>query len=201
MAAPWECRAIPDSIGVGLDGLCAGPEAVPEVAPDVVAAAAAPAAPGEVVAGAPAVPQVTDLMVLEALRTIGLPASRLQVQPPNGRTLVNFETNFFTEATALAPVLTLLGQTVELQVRPAGYSWVFGDGESTTTTGPGRPFPALDVTHRYTGAGEVAARVDVTYVADYRVEGGQWAPVPGSVTVAGTPVALEVVEASPLLVG
>jgi hypothetical protein len=43
--------------------------------------------------------------------------------------------------------------------------------------------------------------VDTTYTATYRVNGGPWAEVPGSVTVAGAPVALEVLTATPVLVG
>jgi hypothetical protein len=33
------------------------------------------------------------------------------------------------------------------------------------------------------------------------VNGGPWLPVPDTVTIEGEPVALEVVEASPILVG
>ncbi|HEY0952439.1 MAG TPA: hypothetical protein VGD85_19750, partial [Nocardioides sp.] len=42
-------------------------------------------------------PEVTPGLVLRALRRVPLPASELVVQPPGGRTLVNFETNFYTE--------------------------------------------------------------------------------------------------------
>ena len=43
--------------------------------------------------------------------------------------------------------------------------------------------------------------VDTTYTATYRVNGGPWADVPGSVTIAGVPVGLEVLTATPVLVG
>jgi hypothetical protein len=43
--------------------------------------------------------------------------------------------------------------------------------------------------------------VDTTYSADWRVNGGAWQPVNGTVTIPGAPVALDVVEASPTLVG
>ena len=43
--------------------------------------------------------------------------------------------------------------------------------------------------------------VDTTYTATYRVNGGPWADVPGSVTIPGVPVGLEVLTATPVLVG
>jgi len=47
----------------------------------------------------------------------------------------------------------------------------------------------------------VAAGVDATYAAEVRVDGGAWQPVAGTVTIAGTPQALRVVTARPVLVG
>ena len=81
------------------------------------------------------------------------------------------------------------------------FSWRFGDALSMTTDEPGSPYPHLDVTHRYLKKGHVAPSVDTTYTATYRVNGGPWRDVPGSVTIPGAPVALEVLTATPTLVG
>ena len=43
--------------------------------------------------------------------------------------------------------------------------------------------------------------MDTTYTATYRVNGGPWRDVPGSVTIPGAPVELEVLTATPTLVG
>ncbi len=43
--------------------------------------------------------------------------------------------------------------------------------------------------------------MDTTYTATFRVNGGPWRDVPGSVTVAGAPVDLQVLTATPTLVG
>ena len=43
--------------------------------------------------------------------------------------------------------------------------------------------------------------MDTTYTAEFRVNGGAWQDVPGSVTIAGTSVDLEVLTATPTLVG
>ena len=132
---------------------------------------------------------------------MNLPAAQLEVQPPNGRTLVNFATNFYTEREEFTRRVQLLGQRVQLRITPAQFTWHFDDGESTTTTSPGAPYPKLEITHDYLRKGGVSPRVDTTYTAVFRVGGGGWQPVPGSVTIPGEAVDLEIVEASPLLVG
>ena len=147
------------------------------------------------------VPALTPGMVAAALARIPLPAAALKVQPANGRTLVNFDTNFYTEVAPLDPTITLLGQQVALHIVPSQFGWRFGDGESVITAEPGAPYPDLDVTHSYLKKGRVAPSVDTTYTATYSVNGGPWQDVPGSVTIAGEPVDLEVLTATPTLVG
>jgi hypothetical protein len=146
-------------------------------------------------------PDVTPGMVAAALARIPLPAAALKVQPANGRTLVNFDTNFYTELQPLDRTITLLGQQVALHIVPSQFGWRFGDGGSLTTDRPGAPYPHLDVTHSYLAKGRVAPSVDTTYTAQFSVGGGPWQEVPGSVTIAGAPVDLDVLTATPTLVG
>jgi len=145
--------------------------------------------------------EITPELVAAAFQFVPLPAPTLQVQPPGGRTLVNFETNFFTETQPFDTAVALLGQRVELHIVPASFGWRFGDGEVVTTDEPGSPYPQLDVTHSYLAKGPVAPSVDTTWTATYRVGGGPWRDVPGSVTIPGAPVALQVLTATPVLVG
>ncbi len=145
--------------------------------------------------------QVTPGMVASALRRVPIPGSRLIVQPPNGRTLVNFETNFYTETGPLRRSLTLLGQRVDLAITPAEFAWSFGDGGAERSTSPGAAYPDLEITHDYRTKGRYSPRVDTTYTAEYRLNGGPWRPVPGSVTIPGRAVSLEAVTARPKLVG
>ena len=98
----------------------------------------------------PATPTPTSPgRVARAFRQLPLPASELAVQPPNGRTLVNFETNFYTEQAPFTRRLRLLGQRVDLKIRPSRFTWVFGDGRSESSSSPGAPYPRLLVTHAY----------------------------------------------------
>jgi hypothetical protein len=146
-------------------------------------------------------PELTPGMVAAALTRVPLPAAALKVQPANGRTLVNFDTNFYTEIQPLDRTITLLGQQVDLHIVPSQFGWRFGDGESLATDQPGAPYPHLDVTHNYLTKGAVAPSVDTTYTAQFRVNGGPWRDVPGSVTIPGAPVDLQVLTATPTLVG
>lgn len=151
--------------------------------------------------GVTAQPQITNALVLRALRRIDLPQSELSVQPTNGRTLVNFDTNFYTEQGPFTRTVRLLGQRVELRIWPSQYRWVFGDGDDLASESAGAPYPHLLVTHDYRRAGSVSPRVDTTYAARFRVNGGPWRDVDGTVTIPGDPVGLDVVEAGPVLVG
>lgn len=140
-------------------------------------------------------------MVATAFRRIDLPTSQLSVQPGNGRTLVNFRTNFFTRQGEFTRTVHLLGQRVDLKIWPSEFRWVFGDGASLASRSPGASYPDLVITHDYRRKGGVRPRVDTTYAARFSVNGGPWRDVAGTVTVAGEPVAVQVVEAGPVLVG
>jgi hypothetical protein len=151
------------------------------------------------VAAAP--PQVTDAMVLQAFRRIPLPSLRSQSQPAN-KTLINFDTIFFTQAQPLTRQLTLLGQRVRLEIRPSRFEWVHGDGTTKTTTTPGAPYPAKTIVYRYADAHRtVAHRVVVTWSAEWSLNGGPLQPVNGTVTTTGPSTPLRIAEASPALSG
>lgn len=146
-------------------------------------------------------PQVTDALVLQAVRRLGLPRLTVQVQPSD-ETLVNFDTIFFAEPPTWARTVQLLGFTVDVDATPTGYDWRFGDGETATTQTAGAPYPAKDITHAYTDAGvRVQPRVDTAYEIRYRVDGGGWQTIAETVPAAGLPVALRIREATPVLVG
>lgn len=90
---------------------------------------------------------------------------------------------------------------MDLHIWPSRFDWRFGDGASMTTTRAGSAYPDLDITHDYLRAASVSPQVDTTYAAQFRVDGGAWRDVPGTVTIAGNPVDLQVLTARPELVG
>lgn len=146
-------------------------------------------------------PQVTAGMVLNAFRRIPLPSLRSHSQPAN-KTLINFDTIFFTNAQALTRTVTLLGQSVRLEIRPSRFEWVHGDGTTETTATPGAPYPNKEIVYRYADAHRtVAHRVVVTWSAEYSLNGGPLQPVNGTVTTTGPSTPLRIAEASPALSG
>jgi hypothetical protein len=146
---------------------------------------------------------LTPRLVQRAFERLAWPASTIVVQPPDGKTLVNFDTNFYTSNThPTGRTVTLIGQQVTIEATPTEYTWHFGgDGSDLTTSDPGAPYPDLRVTHRYSRVGSVQPSVDTTYAGRYRVGNGAWQTIPDTLTVPGSAVDLQVVSATPHLVG
>jgi hypothetical protein len=144
---------------------------------------------------------VTPGLVLQALRRVGLPALEVRTQPAD-KTLVNFDTIFYTKPATVTRTITLLGQRVDVEATPSSYTWNHGDGTDATTSTPGAPYPAKDIVYDYIHAHiTVQTSVDVTYDARFRVAGGTWRDIPAAVTIAGPPSDLRISEATPLLSG
>lgn len=145
---------------------------------------------------------VTLSAIRSAFARLDLPAATLVIQPPDGLTLVNFDTNFYTTSTRpITRTVTLLGQQVTLEATPAEFHWDFGDGGAVTTTEPGAPYPDLTVTHNYLQTGTYRPSLATTFTGRFRVGDGAWQQIPGTVTIDGTGQALRAIEAQPKLVG
>ncbi|MCU1676237.1 MAG: hypothetical protein JWM93_995, partial [Frankiales bacterium] len=115
-------------------------------------------------------------------------------------TLVNVDTNMYAEPRPFERSVTLLGFDVDIVAEPVAYAWFPGDGSSRTTDRPGRPYPAMDVTHRYTApAHDVRVRVDVTYRVRFRVDGGAWRTIEQTLVATGPAAVLDVKDAAPVL--
>ena len=147
-------------------------------------------------------PPPVRVLVLKAFETLDWQPSDLVVQPPNGKTLVNLETNFYTSNTDFTSIpVNLVQSEVVVSARPIAYRWTFGDGTSITTTSPGAPYPDLDVAHVYDQTGKAAVSVDTQYGdASFTVNGGAPEAIPSTVWVQGAAQDLEIVEAIPQLV-
>jgi hypothetical protein len=124
--------------------------------------------------------------------------------------LVNFDTNFYTSNNEpSSQTVTLIGQRVTIEATPTQYTWHFADavldgrdaGGDLSTSDPGAAYPDLRITHRYTRVGSVRPSVDTTYSGRFRVGNGRWQTIPDTLTVPGAAVDLQVVSATPHLVG
>jgi hypothetical protein len=144
-------------------------------------------------------PELTEGDIARAVQRIGLPSLQVRIQP-GGETLVNIPTIFYTEPRPFVRSVDLLGFDIDLRAQPVRYQWVHGDGTVRSTSRPGRPYPAMEVTHRYRRPAEdVDARVDVTYRVRYRVDGGGWQTLGQTLLAAGPVAELDVKEAAPVL--
>lgn len=145
-------------------------------------------------------------LVIEEWRRVQIPAATINVVPPGGRTLVNFDTIVYTEAGDVAFPVTILGRGVVINAIPVTYTWVFGDGATTTTSSPGIPYREGEpigsdaIVHQYREPGPVTLRVDVEYSAEFTVDGGPPQTIPGSADVTGDTAELTVVEARSQLI-
>lgn len=125
----------------------------------------------------PEEPVVTEDDVRREVVRFGLPGTKLALNPPDGVTLINFDTNFYTEASPVDLELQVLDQPVRIHATPKRYVWSFGDGTPARSThSPGRPYPDLDVTHSYDRLGTFTARVQIRYQV-------QWDAGDGSQTI------------------
>lgn len=153
-------------------------------------------------AAVPAPPVLSAGLVATAMRRLAWRVPRLTVQPPGGATLVNLATNVFAgDARTQTLTTTLLTQTVTIEARPVRYAWDFGDGARLVTAEPGRPYPDLDVSHRYPRPGRFRLALTTSFVGRFRAGDGPWRPIPGQLLLDSAPQPLRVVEARPQLRG
>jgi hypothetical protein len=144
-------------------------------------------------------PSLLQLIIRE-WQSIQIPAATIGINPPDGRTLVNFDTIFYTTTGEQNFPVTLLGRSVVIYAIPVEYTWHHGDGTSQVTATGGAPYPSKEITHLYEQTGTVTPRVDVQYRAEFTVDGGERQPIPGFATVTGTSEELTILEARARLV-
>jgi len=155
--------------------------------------------------------QVTGVRVLQAFKTIPLPTPTLGMSPPDGVTLVNLPTIFYTRAEPFGRDVRVLGRRVHLEIAPVSYSWSVGQGGEFETSWPGSPYqrgvtpqedPDAYVTWAYDDAGATeAARVRVVWGATWSLDGRPMGRVPGTVEMTSPAVMVTVKEARPVLTG
>jgi autotransporter-associated beta strand protein len=150
-------------------------------------------------------------MVRDAARRL-LPHPSIGSAPPGHVTLVNIETVLWvaTSPERHLGTVNLLGRSVDIRAHVDRVSWNFGDDSSTTTTGPGKAYTNADPCrtkqcpgyfgHTYTDSGTVTIEADLTWTGQFRVDGGTWQTIPGTVTAEATSTTIDVKEARGVLV-
>jgi len=149
-------------------------------------------------------------MIVEAFHLTRWATAQVATQPEGNVTLVGLKTFYRVgwsaegfepgEVDVVDPA-RMLGHRVEIRPRVQSFTYVFGDGQSSAPpTSMGGTYPKGDVVHTYGVAGRYATRVDVMWTADFRVDGGGWAPIPDQVVVSGPATEVTVKTAKAVLV-
>lgn len=150
---------------------------------------------------------LTEAMVVEAFHRTPFALPQAVLQPPDGVTLVNLPVYFQVDwpAEGFAPgdvdSVNLVG--FEVRIRPTLESVTYHTGEGAAigpTESLGGPYPTGDITHTYTSRATVNPYVTVEYGGEYSVNGGSWATIPGTATIDGPAVPLQVLESRNRLV-
>lgn len=152
-------------------------------------------------------PAVTMPMIETEFKRIAWAKLGSTIQPPKGVTLVNLKTYFQArwEPDGFQPgevaSVDLLGNAVDIRPVLLGYTYVFGDGDTTgPTLDPGGDWKTGKIFHVYLDTGQFAPRIDATLAADFRINGGEWARIPAEANITGIPNPLRVAAAKRILI-
>jgi hypothetical protein len=141
-----------------------------------------------------------------------LPHPTIGTAPPGGTSLVNIETVMWAATPSDIELgrIRLLGHDVDLRAHLERAAWRFGDGTTETADGPGTPYstrqPCRTKTcpgyfgHVYRHTGRVAIEAELTWTGRFRVDGGAWQDIPGTVDAPATGSVVRVREARAILV-
>lgn len=156
-------------------------------------------------------PQLTAAMVRDEAEKL-LPHPMIGSAPPGHVTLVNIETVLWlaTSSERRLGTVNLLGRRVDIRAHIERVAWDFGDDSSMTTDGLGTAYTNAHPCrtkqcpgyfgHTYADTGTMTITADLTWTGQFRVDGGGWQTIPGTVTAAATSTTIEVKEARGVLV-
>ncbi|ROS79121.1 hypothetical protein [Cellulomonas sp. PhB143] len=143
--------------------------------------------------------------VQRAFQRLPIAPPDLAVEPPNGWTLVNFETITYADTAETTDQdfdIALLGVAVEVRAHATDYSFDFGDGSAPVSSeDPGAPWPDQTISHEYTDTGTRTIALTTTWTGQFRIAGtAPWTDVTGTAATTTTSPAIDVLEAHSRLV-
>jgi hypothetical protein len=156
-------------------------------------------------------PTVTPLMVWQQAQRL-IPTAQIGLAPRQD-TLVNMETIMWvaTARQRTLPTVTILGRPVSVHISMDHVTWNYGDGNTSTSNGPGRAYDAQRhpcttaqcpdyAGHTYTSTGQLIVTATVTWQATFQVAAGPATPIPGTLDGPPNTATLLVREARSILV-
>ena len=163
--------------------------------------------PAGIACGGNAVVQVQGGVTMSALASF-YPQKPTVSGEPNGWAIIGLDANFVSSAgrhTASGP---LAGQPATVRFTPVRFEWDYGDGVHASTATGGATWRSLGVpefsptptSHVYTAAGSYGVSLTVEYTAQYRIGGGPWRDVPGTLTLSAPTFTVIAADAKTVLV-
>lgn len=128
------------------------------------------------------------MVTQEQFASLPVKAAVAHAGPTVGVLPVHMDLIAYAESESQTLSTTILGQPVQVRATPVSYHWDFGDGKSLTTSTPGRPYPAKDVTSTYEHQGWYDITLTTTYSGQFSVAGGPWQDVAGTIDVSSEPI-------------
>lgn len=110
--------------------------------------------------------------------------------PVDGWLPVNMVNILHTDPETQELSTELLDTPVAIRATPISYHWDLGDGNTITTTNPGKPYPAETISATYTQEGWYDTTLTTTFSGQFSVNGGEWQDIDGTIEIASDPVPL-----------
>jgi len=119
------------------------------------------------------------------------PVPGVQRMEPDGWVVVGLPANIYSIVDRQIVPGELLGQSADVRFTPVSWHWDYGDGTGATLGTKGgtwaalglRAFDASPTSHVYRRAGDYTIRLSIGYRAEYRIAGGPFVPIAGTITL------------------
>lgn len=136
------------------------------------------------------------------------PAPGIQRMEPDGWVVVGLPANIYSLVSTQIVPGELLGQSADVRFTPIGWQWRYGDGTAATLSTKGttwaaqglREFDATPTSHIYRQAGSYTIRLNIVYRAEYRIAGGTFIPIAGTLTLPANDLHITATGAKTVLV-
>ncbi len=127
--------------------------------------------------------------------------SEVSLQPATGVVYATVPTIAMADDGLRHHSAVLLGADVDIRATPSTFTWAWGDGEQTTTSDPGAPYPDATVTHAYGRALDSATvTLTTTWAGEYRVADGTWSAFDTTIATTSPGITLAVLHPRAVLV-
>lgn len=120
-------------------------------------------------------------------RAVFKPKTSTILVRPSAHLKVGATAQFETSPKTILGNSKLLGRPVVVRFVPTSLSWNFGDGVVATASET-KP----NVSHRYSAAGTYSVTLSTTFTVGYRLASGRWFNDPDSISLASTPMQVQV---------